>query len=193
MTMAATAETGDTKGKKSGNEGQAATPAAAAPPAATSAPSAPKGYANEGRPDIDGWVKPDEGVVVHGKIVGMIGFKDHQRDGTVKFREVVQIQLLEPLMARKKGGEAIELAPGKVVGLSMMFAVEPIRSYVANKGNVWLRFIRKESIGGGQSVWKVDLSCQGTKSQPVRIRPETVRAQAADGTPAEGDDDSIPF
>lgn len=185
MAAAATESKKDEKAKEA--------PSQAASPVAQRGPQAPSGYGDEGRPDIHGWVKPDAGLVVHGKIVGMIGFIERQRDGTQKFRETIQLQLLEPLVAFKKGGESVSLVPGQVVGLSMSFALDPLRSYVTKKGSVWIQFLHKEPIGGGQTVWKAQVFCKGEKTTPIRLRAETMRSQTAEGEPTAGDDDSIPF
>jgi hypothetical protein len=168
--------------------------------AQTKAPiKAPEGYDDVSRPDIDGWVKPGDDVVIHGRINGFFAFtqivkdKDSPTGYSKRTREAVCLKVYgNDTMAYKKGDKTgFKLKEGQVIAMSMMHCIEPIREYVANRGQAWIHFLRKEDIGGGQSVWKAEVKCKGEKSAPVRasIASPADVAEAGDGS----DDDSVPF
>lgn len=149
----------------------------------------PAGFNNETRPDIEGWVAPADGVIVHAKIHSMIGFKDD--DG--KFREVFIIKLLEPLKCKKKGDVEVELKAGSIAGMSMNYALSPLREYVTKQGTFWVEFVKQEKIGGGRKVWKVNLHAKGEKTAPYFVPRQSMTGSAAAADDAGSDDDNIPF
>jgi hypothetical protein len=168
-------------------------------PAAKTAIKPPEGYEDVSRPDIDGWVKPADDVVVHGRIIGFFAFtqivkdKDSPSGFSKRTREAVCLKVYgNDTMAFKKGDKTgFKLKEGQVIAMSMMHCIEPIREFVANRGQAWIHFLRKEDIGGGQSVWKADVKCKGEKSAPVRasIAAPADVSEAGDGA----EDDSVPF
>jgi hypothetical protein len=144
----------------------------------------PAGFTNEGRPDIDGWLKASEGLVVHGKIAGFFSFVQRNRDGSNKVREVICVRLLQPCLASKEGGELVQLENGQTLAMSMMYCLEPLKVYVENRGEIWLQFKTKQAIGGGQTVWKADVFGKGTKAAaPI------ITVSAAPSGPANEDAD----
>lgn len=165
--------------------------------------TAPKldGYDDVTRPDIDGWVKPDVGTVIHGRIVGFFAFeqivKDKESPSGFKkrTREALCLKVYgNNTRAFKKGDkEGFLLKEGQVIAMSMMHCLEPTREYITMRGQVYVKFTRKEDIGGGQTVWKADVKCKGEKSAPARA----LLIADPGGTPAteaSGDDDSeAPF
>jgi hypothetical protein len=168
--------------------------------APTKAPiKAPEGYEDVSRPDIDGWAKPAEDAVIHGRIIGFFAFtqivkdKDSASGYSKRTREAVCLKVYgNDTMAFKKGDKSgFKLKEGQVIAMSMMHCLEPIREYVANKGQAWIHFTRKEDIGGGQTVWKADVRCKGEKAAPVRasIASPADVAEASSGA----DDDTVPF
>lgn len=140
----------------------------------THAPRPPAGFTNEGRPDIDGWLKASEGLVVHGRIAGFFSFIQRNRDGKDKVREVICVRLLQPCVASKEGGELVQLVGGQTLAMSIMYCLEPLKVYVEHRGEVWIQFKSKQSIGGGHAVWKADVFGKGTKAAaplPVHQAP----------------------
>lgn len=161
---------------------------------------APEGYDNVSRPDIDGWVKPAEDTVIHGRIVGFFAFEQVVKDkdapsGFVKrTREAVCLKVYgDDTTAYKKGDKTgFKLKEGQVIAMSMMHAIEPIREYVANRGQAWIHFTRKEAIGSGQTVWKANVECKGEKGIPVHARLAASSPVAAANEVGDGDD-TVPF
>jgi len=144
----------------------------------------PAGFTDESRPDIDGWLKADTGVVLFGKIVSFFSFVQDMGDGE-RTREVVCFSLLAPITALLNE-EPVRLEKGQILAASMIHCLEPIRAYIEKRGVVWVKFKDKESIGRGKKVWKVEGPfCKGEKSKPVRAAAQAPRA--AD------DDASLPF
>lgn len=132
----------------------------------------PAGFMNEGRPDIDGWLKAAEGLVVHGRICGFFSFIQRNRDNTTKVREVICVTLLQPVLAGKEGGQSVQLEAGQVLAMSMMYCLESLKLYVEHRGEVWVQFKNTVSLGGGQKVWKADVFGKGKKAaQPILATP----------------------
>jgi hypothetical protein len=176
---------------------------ATAPAAAASAKQAPikapEGYEDVSRPDIDGWAKPADDAVIHGRICGFFAFKQIVKDKdspsgfTTRTREAVCLKVYgNDTVAYKKGDKTgFKLKEGQVIAMSMMHAIEPIREYVTNRGQAWIHFLRKEDIGGGQSVWKAEVQCKGTKAAPIKA---SIVADAEPvGEASDGDDGAPPF
>lgn len=123
----------------------------------------PAGFIDEGRPDIDGWLKAVEGLVVHGKIVGYFSFIQRQRDGTDKVREAICVRLLQPVAAMQKN-ESVQLEKGQVLAMGLKYCLQPLKLYVENRGEIWVQFKNQAPIGGGQTVWKANVFGKGTKA-----------------------------
>ncbi len=143
----------------------------------------PAGFTDEGRPDIDGWLKAAEGLVVHGKICGFFSFIQRMRDGTNKVREAICITLLQPTAAGVKGGGSVQLEAGQVLAMSLMYCLEPLKVYVENRGEIWVQFKSKAPIGGGQTVWKADVFGKGKKAAaPIIATPTADVSDATDSS-----------
>jgi hypothetical protein len=173
-------------------------------PAGTEEPKGikpPEGYEDVGRPDIDGWAKPAEGTVIHGRICGFFAFNQIVKDRESptgyrkQKREAVCLKVYgNGTRAFKKGDkDGFLLREGQVIAMSLNYALEPIREFVTKKGQAWIHFIRKDDIGGGQSVWKVDLKCKGERTAPVSAKLVAEETAAEPGDVEEDGDDSVPF
>lgn len=146
----------------------------------------PEGFADEGRPDIDGWLKPVDGLVIHGKICGFFQFIQRMRDGTNKVRQALCVTLVQPMKASTKGGVAVDLAKGQVLAMSMMYCLEPLKVYIENRGEIWVQFKSKQPIGGGQTVWKADVFGKGKKSAvPILTAPMQNTGSSTENEDAE--------
>ena len=169
-------------------------------PAKKTAIKPPEGYEDVSRPDIDGWVKPAEDTVIHGRICGFFAFtqivkdKDSPSGFSKRTREAVCLKVYgNDTMAFKKGDKSgFKLKEGQVIAMSMMHSIEPIREYVANRGQAWIHFTRKEDIGSGQTVWKAEVKCKGEKAAPVRASIAAPADVAEAGSGGE-EDDTVPF
>lgn len=129
---------------------------------------APKGFEEVGNPDLDGWFAPKEGRVFYGKICGhfVIEAKGSQRE-----REIVLVRLMKPAVATVKEGKEdkeVRLEAGQVLAVGVSFKLRDMLSYVEHKGEVWAQVKGKDSIGNGQTMWKYDLRCRGTKAAPPK-------------------------
>lgn len=148
----------------------------------------PKGFTDETRPDIKGWLRPEVGLIVHARIVGYFTFEQTIR-GQTRTREVVCLKVYQKTKAAVRGSDqAITLDVGDVMGASMMFCLNAIKPYVERRGQVWIRFTKKESIGNGQFVWKADVHCQGEKAALT-----TVVAQLPGGGDNNEESEGLPF
>jgi hypothetical protein len=163
------------KTEKAASVPENASPPVQAPPA----PRPPAGFNNEGRPDIDGWLKAAEGLVVHGKICGYFSFIQRNRDGSSKVREVICVTLLQPCVAGKEGGQTVQLEKGQVLAMSMMYALEPLKVYIEHRGEIWVMFKSTAPLGGGQKVWKADVFGKGAKAAaPIITTPSATPTNA---------------
>lgn len=147
------------------------------------------GFVDESRPDIAGWVKPTEGLYLHGVIVGAFTFLQTERGGARKRRDVIAVRLLEECVVVKDKVNVTAEA-GQVVGLGLNHATGNLRYYVDGKAEFKLRFLAKENIGGGHTAWKAKLACKGRKAaNPWMGSVQTVEAPEEMGN----DDSDIPF
>jgi len=164
---------------------------------------APEGYDDVGRPDIDGWFKATEDLVIHGRIVGFFAFKQIVKDKEApggyrtQTREAICLKVYgNDTRAYKKGDKTgFILKEGQVGAISMMYALEDIRRYTAKRGQAWIHFLRKEDIGGGQTVWKADVKCRGDITDPVRatISDNSPTSESQSSGSTDGDDGDVPF
>lgn len=158
------------------------------------------GFDDVGRPDIDGWFKPAEGLEIYGRVAGFFAFqqtvKDREAPGgfRVQNREALCLKIGMPVRLFKKGDETGFVAEKNQVGaISMMYALEDIRPYIEKRGLVYVKFLKKVSTGGGQTVWKATVKCKGERSAPAKA----IMVAAPAGSPVEGgasgDDSEVPF
>lgn len=143
---------------------------------------APAGFEDVGRPEIDGWLKAEEGLVVFGKICGFFSYMKAQRNGPAKRVDVLCLRLFQPCKAApdQEGGPARQLERGQVIAASMMYALDDVRPYVEHRGDVWIKFGKKAPLGGGQFVWKADVKCRGKKGKPPEAQIQTPPQSTAD-------------
>lgn len=152
-----------------------------------------------GRPDIDGWLKAAEGLEIYGRIAGFFAFKQTVKDKDapngfrIQTREALCIKLGMPAKLFKKGDEVgFDGQVSQVAAISMMYAIEDVRPYIEKRGLVYIKFVKKVSTGGGQSVWKAIVKCKGEKTAPIKaVMVEAPPAAAVEG--GTGGDDEIPF
>lgn len=156
-------------------------------PTFTDAP--PEGFEDVGRPEIDGWLKAEEGLVVFGKICGFFSYMKQQRGQKPKRVDVVCFKLFQACKAapEQEGGPARTLNRGQVLAASMMYALDDIRPYIEHRGDVWIRFGKKTSLGSGQFVWKAEVKCRGKKGAPPVAQIQTApQADDSEGGEFEG-------
>lgn len=122
----------------------------------------PEGFERGGRPEIDGWYKPEDGGnIVTGQIVGQLSVP-----GKSGPREAVVITLTEACegYAEKK---KIVLEAGQNIGLTVPYDLLDMLSYVEHKGSVWFRATGKKELKGGNTLWKFEQYYKGKKSRPL--------------------------
>jgi hypothetical protein len=156
------------------------------------------GWEDFGRPDIDGWMKAAEGLVVHGKIEGFFGYKvPDPSTKEWKDREAICIRVIEPVTAQLKGGQEIKLEQGKVLAVSMFAALEGLRPYLSRyqegKTYVYFKLGKQVAIGGGRKVWKMDgkPKVKGPKGEAAHVKP--AGAVEAPDDAGSVDDGEVPF
>jgi hypothetical protein len=142
-----------------------ATAATASKPTAPATPKPPPGFAMGGTPDIEGWFKPEKGMVLFGTICGAIQIPDEKAPNGK--RDVVLVRLKEACKA-VLDQTSVLLEPGQVIGVGVRHQLSEMLYYVESKGDVWAYAKEQVSIGHGQTMWKFDVAYKGER----RIPPE---------------------
>lgn len=175
------------------------------PPEAAKPPG--DGWDDAGRPDIDGWIKAENGLIVSGKIVGFFAYMAvDPSTKEMREREAVIIAVLQDTKAQKKGGIEVTLKTGQNLAVSMFHGIEGLRPYLSHyqegKTYVWWQYDKQEPIGGGRKVWKfrspgpgqTGLKVKGPKGISARATNIVQPASGGEGSSLpSGDDSEIPF
>lgn len=145
-----------------------------AAPATPDKPKMPKGFKRITTPEIDGWLVPEVGKVIEGKLVGLM--RIDQDDGS---RESVLIELTKPAAGKDANTKEVRvLEAGEIGALGLSTKLMDLKAYVASQGNVWLHCINKKSIGKGRTMWVWEGGSNGERATPPA---------------AKGDDDDVAF
>jgi hypothetical protein len=103
------------------------------------------------RPDVDGWYKPEVGLVFVGKLVGSFPVLDKK---TNQVRQVALVKLYKPCKAYHVGNETpFNLKADQVLAVGVRFKLQDLLPYVEGKAEVWVRADKQVSIRGGQTMW----------------------------------------
>ena len=175
-----------------------------APPPKAEAPKEAKADANTepdgdwddlGERPIDGWYRPEVGLVVTGKVVGRT--KMQQDNGE---RHVILIELTQPAKAVVEGGTRKdpnfrELQPGEVIAVGLRHRIRDLIMCVKNNCMVWFRALEEKEIKNGRTVWEFKLKVKGKRARPDPIVQSLDDLMKNIDTPAgaDGGDDDIPF
>lgn len=135
--------------------------------------------------DIAGWYKPEVTGVVWGKLVGFQVINDKRGEP----RNVYLVALGAPVKAVQKGGDAIQLDKGQIIGLAERAKLTDLRNYVTNNGLVYIKPLKKVQLDGGRSMWTFEARCKGTKAPLVTTTADNVRG----GRDDDDSGDDIPF
>lgn len=141
----------------------------------------PEGFEQGGRPDVDGWFKPEKGAIIYGKISGYMKIK-----GDNGLRDIIVVKVRQPTEAYLKGGDKVTLEKGQFLGVTVSTDLRDALMYVENKGEIYAVAKEKKKLTGSRTLWKYDQYYKGEKA-PL---------QASDSIEANtdvGDDDDIPF
>jgi hypothetical protein len=66
--------------------------------------------------------------------------------------------------------QKIMLKKGQILGVGVREKIRDVLSYVEHHGQVWIKALSKENIGGGRTLWKFDAKCRGKKAPPPTPR-----------------------
>lgn len=138
-------------------------------------PQPPKGFKRVSIPEIDGWIVPEVGKVIEGKLVGLMRI-DKDEDG---MRESILIELSKPTGGKDADSKDVRiLEVGEIGALGLSTKLLDLKAYVAGQGNVWLYCKSKKSIKHGRTMWVWETYCNGERATPPA---------------AKGDDDDVAF
>lgn len=147
----------------------------------------PEGFDDVGAPDVDGWWKPEPGLVITGKLVGRLRIN---QDGAK--RDVVLVQVDQETKAQPpKSDESTMFEPGAIIGLGLRHKLRGLLLYVKHGGRIWVRAERQTKLNRNQTMWQFTCKAKGRKAQPD---PIDVNVDNIDGDSGGGyDNDDIPF
>lgn len=122
----------------------------------------PAGYAkleklSEGELNLSGWIRPEEGLHVYGKLITTIRRKAPKRTQAEKF---LVIELAAPVVGLQLGedrdAEASEalIETGSRVGLDLRQSLSMLEG---RSGKVHIAFIRKEELEDGNTWWRTEV------------------------------------
>lgn len=130
---------------------------------------APEGFKEAGQPDIDGWWKPEEGLVFQGQIITSFTIEDGASE-----RDVVCVRLSRPtkaMVGRGENAQSVKLDKGMVLGVGVSYKLQPMLEYVEHQGFVWCKAEKKVPIDKGRTMQNYDLRIKGQRSTPVKASP----------------------
>lgn len=127
---------------------------------AKSRPRPPNGFIMGGRPEIDGWYKPEPGHVFQGKIVGVVSIQD---------RQVVLVRVSEPTAAVNSDKQKITLKPGQTLGVGLRAQLDEMLDYVEHRAECWVHAVEKQQTRSGNDVWIFEQAYKGKRGE----RPES--------------------
>jgi hypothetical protein len=157
----------------------------AAATATTKTEEKPAGPSFKGKrldlPDIEGYWHMSPGAIVEGQALGR--FQIENDDG--KTRDVIIVKLSKPAMMIKKGQETGASVPeGTFIGVGITHKNQDLLNYVAKRGMIWCKAIKKSDIGGGRKMWLYEYIGEEGKEAP----PPPVHAK-----PVSKGDNDVPF
>lgn len=144
------------------------------------------GWDDVGTPELEGWYKPEAGLVVQGKVVGRM--KVNGQDGE---RHVVLVRLAKACKAQspERGSkEMITLQPDQVIGVGVRHRLRDLLLCVKNELEVWFKALGEKSLAGGKSIWEFDVKSRGG----AMAKPDPIPDSILDTIDAHSNDD-IPF
>jgi len=143
-----------------------------------------KGLEEVGTPDVDGWFKPEEGLVFTGQLVGRIQIPNEDKT----MRDAVLVKLSRPTKATIDGSEGETLEAGKILAVGIRAKLIELLYYVEHKGTCAVRVLHKQKLKGGHTMWNFKIGVRGKKATPP---PMISRAGATERSSNDGDE--IPF
>jgi hypothetical protein len=139
------------------------------------------------------WFLKEVGAVCYGLLEGRFEMTGGEQGG----RAYYQVRLKEPCkgtIGKGEDAEIVELRPGDLVNLNENYKIEVLRedTDVIKRGGaveVWAHFVKKINIGGGQTMWDIEVYTQIVRAPTVLSAASAPSSETAD--PAEND--GIPF
>lgn len=132
------------------------------------------------------WVKPEEGTVIHGRLVGRFA----RRDANGAY---YQVRLSGEYPCRGITGtgddqKVIDCSKGQVVNVDERSAMAELQKYADSDGvfDVFIAFLEKSKIQGGRTWWRIQCAAKQLKAPSKPIAAYEVRAGRVD-------DNGVPF
>ena len=133
-------------------------------------------------PDIEGYWHTAPGAVVEGRALGR--FQIENDDG--KIRDIIVVKLSKSTLIKKKGVETpVKAEPGTFIGVGITHKNADLLNFVAKRGMIWCKALKKIDIGGGRKMW----SYEYVGEEGMEAPPPPIQTKAA----GKGDNDEVPF
>lgn len=134
-------------------------------PLADTGAAIPEGYQKINNEQSNAWIKPEEGTIVEGEVLGRFRLKKISKDN--KIRWYYQIRLFKALsgvVARKVEGdtEMGDADVGEIVNVDEKSALECLAAQCVpgKRVQAWICYRTKEDIGDGQTFWRIDVGAK---------------------------------
>ena len=155
----------------------------ASSPATSTAPNVamPAGMVGLGGGGIEvaGWVKPEAGVVVSGKLVGWIPRKGKGKNA--KMVPNILIEMDRAVKAFQRGKKEVKITAGQVVGMPLNGDTKRLILYIESGAKCFLACKGKVTLPDGNEMWKYDVGIEGGKEAAAKAPPQSGGRMKIDG------------
>jgi hypothetical protein len=118
----------------------------------------PEGYTRGSAQLAGAWIKPSEGLVVVGRLMGRFVTKGNGKKDRPYYQ--IKVDAPTPAIVRQDDGEWAdgEVPKGELVNLDERASVKGLAAIVATgiPHNVWVQFVGKEELDGGNTWWRIE-------------------------------------
>jgi hypothetical protein len=183
---------------KKGSAAAGASDAGESNGATSGAVAPPSGFRRRSTVSDAPWVKQETGNTVFGKLIGRYLMQGAGVQGGSRY--YYQIELLWPCTATKGSGEeaeTVDAKKGDIVNLGEQFKLKVLAEHewpeilAGAAYDVWAQYKKKIKIGGGRTMWDIDVHTKCTQAPTRQVRP-----LPPEGVPAaegDGDSEEAPF
>lgn len=134
-------------------------------PIADQGPAIPAGYQKITNEQSNAWIKPVEGTIVEGEILGRFRLKKISKDNKIRWYYQIRLsRALSEVVARKVEGdtEMGDADAGEIVNVDEKSALECLAAQCVpgKRVQVWICYRSKEDIGDGQTFWRIEVGAK---------------------------------
>jgi hypothetical protein len=103
------------------------------------------------------WVKPAEGLIIVGELVGRFG----RRQGSQGHFYQIRLENTAEAVTRDDDGNTVTVrcGPGDIINIDEKTSMTDLAQYAASskKYRVYIKYVRKEDMANGQSFWRIKI------------------------------------